>query len=102
MAMVAKSMEAAVNSLEDFVSMADFSQRDPLSEDMNIHALAIEAIEKDEGFSVEDFVDAVLVITDKPFLAKAYLLINGKEARTSFLLSHMEKLRNKGSGSNVQ
>ena len=95
MVMVAKSMETAINSLKDFVPMADFSQPDPLSEDMYFAGQAIKAIEKDEGFSDEDLVDAALVITNQPSIAKVYLLLKGKEARTSFLLGHMEKLRNK-------
>jgi ATP-dependent protease HslVU (ClpYQ) peptidase subunit len=93
MAALANSMETAFDLLKDIVSGA--SQCTPRSEALKIQAQAMEAIEKDEGFSDEDIKDAALVIADNPSTANTYLHIKNKHARKSYLLHMMEKLRNK-------
>jgi len=93
MTALANSMETAIDLLKDIVSGA--SQCTPRSEALKIQAQAMEAIEKDEGFSDEDIKDAALVIADNPSTANTYLHVKNKQARKSFLLHMMEKLRNK-------
>ena len=88
---IASSLETAIDSLKDMVSGP--IQGAPRSEALEIGARAIRAIEMDEGFSVDDLVDAALVIQGNHLIAKVYLSTKNKKERTSFLLHHMEKLK---------
>ena len=86
----AASVEKFVDSLKDLVSAMQHDT--PRSKDLEIAAQAIEAIEKDEGFSPEDIKNAALVIVDDPPFASAYLSITNKGARTALLRRCMKQL----------
>ena len=89
----AASVEKFVDSLKDMVSAMQHDSDDtPRSKDLEIAAQAIEAIEKDEGFSPEDIKNAALVIVDDPPFASAYLSITNKGARTALLRRCMKQL----------
>jgi len=90
MTTTAASVEKFVDSLKDMVSAM---QHTPRSKDLEIAAQAIEAIEKDEGFSPDDIKDAALVTVKEPPIASAYLSITNKGARTALLLCCMKRFK---------
>jgi hypothetical protein len=94
MVALAKSIETSFEKLKDILDMVSTTQRtpSPCSGDMEIVGRAIEAIERDEGFSDVDFVNAALVI-ENTSTAKKYLSIKNKEERKLFLLHRIEKFK---------
>jgi GTP cyclohydrolase III len=88
---MASSMDTAFDSLKDMFVGA--TQSAPRSESLEIQTQAMEAIERDEGLSKEDFLDAVTAMTSNISAANAYLHIKDKALRTSYLLRQMEKFK---------
>ena len=92
---VASSMDSAIVELKNIFAVPDNTgntQSAPRLEG-TLKSQAIKAIERDEGLSVDELMDAVLVLENDPQRADLYLSIENKAVRTSYLRLYMNTLR---------
>jgi hypothetical protein len=84
-------MGIALGSLKDV--LRDGFQLSTRS-NLDIETKALKAIQKDEGFSQEDLACTAMAIAEHPGRANAYLGLDDRGSRKTYILSLMEKLRN--------
>jgi hypothetical protein len=91
MTTMSNEMGSAIDSLKEVITGA--TQCTAHSEAREIESRVVDAIEKDEGLSDDDFAIATLAVASNPTLANIYLCTKSRSARRHFLLLNMEKYK---------
>jgi hypothetical protein len=89
---ITDGLGSAIKSLNDRLTSPEPTQRAPCSEALELATMAINAIEKNEGFSPWDLLAAIRVVNDPP-IANTYLSIKNEDVHQDYLLSEMEKVQ---------
>lgn len=93
----AQEIASMTNSMDDVMTsltgiLEATTKRASQPESMNTDALAIKAIEKQEGLSRTQVADAATAILNNPRMSNIYLQMEDEEARREFLLKQIEKV----------
>jgi hypothetical protein len=92
---VASSVDSAIMELKNIFAVPNNTgnaQSAPRLEG-TLKSQAIKAIERDKGLSVDELMDAVLVLENDPQRTDSYLSIEKKAVCTSYLRLHMNTLK---------
>ena len=93
MVTVANLVETAIDSLRDIVSGKPSTDQSSPHLEATMLTQAIKAIERDEGFSDNELMDAVLAIENNLKRVETYLSLGSKGTRTLYLRHHMGELK---------